>query len=128
MNNRIFTEDDYMKFFHDTGPGVILKHWYVDYLVKAIEIAPKSNGDHPDDWTRSYPSYQDFVKKWETEPCHFYINFRSSGSFNEYIDEYVLLEDIIDRMAKLMQKDYPDLYIVATEDRLSIFLEQGERK
>lgn len=37
MNNKIFTEDDYMKFFHDTGPGVILKHWYVDYLVNYLE-------------------------------------------------------------------------------------------
>jgi hypothetical protein len=129
MNNNIFTQEDYDKFFNGDGEGNILKHWYDNYFEKAVEIAPSGNGNSTSDWWTSarYNSYKDFVKEWETKPCHFYIDFEPAVSFNEYIDEYALLEDIIDRMAKLMQKDYPDLYIVATEDRLAIFLGQGEK-
>lgn len=128
MTEKIFTQADYDKFFYNQGEGDTLKHHYLVYFRRAVEIAPESNGDGVRDWSCYFPEYFEFEEEWKTEPVSFYIEVEPAISFNEYIDEYTLLSDILYRMAKFMQKDYPDLYIVFTGDRLSVFLMEPKKK
>lgn len=125
MKTKIFTSADYDKFFNDKGDGDTIKNYYFNYFKNAIQIAPEKNGDHPDDWHLTYnASYDECLEEWKTEPVNFHIYFEPATSFSEYINEFDLMEDIIYRMGIRIQKDHPDLFIVTTEDRLSIFIKQ----